>query len=262
MPLALIGGEEFSDGFEPFHARLAHDLIAHRSNGRELRVAFLPSCAADDGAATIEHWCRTAEARLTAEGVRVRSLPIADRERAADAELVGWLQQADWIYFGGGYPHVGMRILASTPALEAVRVAWRRGALVSGASAGAMLLCNRSWVITAEFEAAVTALPGGPEAGSGDMPAAAFIDGLGLLPATLCWPHMNLGFSLAWLRQGALPHGHTLVGLDEQTLIINTSGAWEVLGRGRARIVDPAYHAYDFVHGERIPASLLAGVSQ
>jgi len=154
VPLALIGGEEFSDGFEPFHARLAHDLIAHRSNGRELRVAFLPSCAADDGAATIEHWCRTAEARLSTEGVRVRSLPIADRERAADAELVGWLQQ------------------------------------------------------------------------------------------------------------GALPHAHTLVGLDEQTLIVNTSGAWEVLGRGRARIVDPAYHAYDFVHGERTPASLLAGVSQ
>ncbi len=260
MPIALIGGEEFADGFEDVHARLAHELIARKPNGRELRLAFLPTCAAGDGPASVERWCRTAEARLSAEGVRVRSLPIVDRRSAGDADLVAWLRQADWIYFGGGYPHVAIPILAGTPALEAVRAAWQSGALVAGASGGAMLLCSRAWVVTPELESAIDALRGQDESAA-HLPGVGFVDGIGLLPATLCWPHMNLGFSLAWLRQGALPPQHTLIGLDEQTAVVTRGGAWQVLGRGRARIVDPGYIVHDFVHGETIPAPVLSGAN-
>ena len=65
--LALIGGEEFSDAFEAIHA----GLTAERR--RKLRVAFLPTPAANDGIETVEHWCFLAREKLSVLGAIVDS---------------------------------------------------------------------------------------------------------------------------------------------------------------------------------------------
>src|SRR5512137_1882055 len=99
--LALIGGEEFSDGFEDVHASLLKD------TGRtQPRLVFLPTCAADDGDEAIEYWCNTAREQFTALGAIVETLRVIDRASADDVRYAQSIAEADLIYFGGGYPHV------------------------------------------------------------------------------------------------------------------------------------------------------------
>src|SRR5512137_375344 len=99
--LALIGGEEFADGFEDVHASLL------KETGRaQPRVVFLPTCAADDGAEAIEYWCNTPRE--------------IDQVSADDVHYAQVIADANLIYFGGGYPHVAMRVLPQTRVMAAL----------------------------------------------------------------------------------------------------------------------------------------------
>jgi cyanophycinase-like exopeptidase len=258
MPLALIGGEEFSDGFEDVHARLLEDVlrIKAQANGRDPQasVVFLPTCAADDGLETVHQWCERARERLSLPGARVEAIPIANRADAHDPAHVRALLAADWIYLGGGHPHVGMEILGNTPTLDAVLERYSRGALLSGASAGAMLLCARTWVITRELEASLLRLweLAGAES-EWDVPGPEFVDCLGLIPHALCWPHLNFMFSVKWLQAALLPPNLWMIGIDEQTALVNTRGAWEILGRGSVTLLSPDYQIWRYPACQTIP---------
>src|SRR6266508_4178218 len=132
--LALIGGEEFSDDFEEIHAGLVADL------GGKPRVAFLPTPAANDGIETVEHWCSLAREKLSALGAMVDTPRVVDRESANDSRYAQQIAEADWVYLGGGYAHVALPILQDTKVMEAILSTRERGALISGASAGAMMM--------------------------------------------------------------------------------------------------------------------------
>ena len=241
--IALIGGEEFADGFEEVHAQLAELASKDRQsqNGRALQVVFLPTCAAQDGPQVVEYWCDQARQRLGALGAEVAALPIVDRGSAEDPANARLIAAADWIYLGGGYPHVGLGILSGTRALDALYHTYRRGALISGASAGAMLLCDRSWVITPELDQSVTELfTQGADPDEWEIPIPPFTNCLGLVPGALCWPHLNQFFSMRWVERGMLPPGYTMLGVDEQTAIVSDdTTTWQVLGKGRAMVIDP-----------------------
>ncbi len=240
--LALIGGEEFADGFEDVHAELAKRAYRGRQsrNAHPLKIVYLPTCAAHDGPETVQYWCEQAQQRLLILDAQVSALKIVDRASADDPENAHQLAEADWVYIGGGYPHVGMQILSGTLALGALHQAHQRGALISGASAGAMLLGARSWVITPEMDGVVTALldqGGNPE--EVDIPLPPFVDCLAYVPGVLCWPHLNKFFALHWVEQGMLPPGCTMLGVDEQTAIVSEdTHNWQVLGRGRSVVID------------------------
>ncbi|MCI0519806.1 MAG: Type 1 glutamine amidotransferase-like domain-containing protein [Chloroflexi bacterium] len=250
-PLALIGGEEFADGFEAVHAELLR--LAPAPPGRPVQAVYLPTCAAHDGPETVASWCSLAKERLEAAGARLTPLVIVDRESANDAAHAAQIAAADCIYLGGGFPHTGMSILEGTLALDALRRAHQRGALLCGASAGAMLMCSRSWIITPELDAAYGALL----SGEGDMaqielPLPPPLDCLGLIPRSVCWPHLNQLFSLRWLQAGLLPPGHTLLGVDEQTALVqDAQGECRVLGRGRALIVKDDFSIQEHPEGSR-----------
>jgi cyanophycinase len=253
FPLALIGGEEFADGFEDVHARLAEIAVnsRDRSNGQPLKVVFLPTCAAHDGLETVEYWCEQARQRLGAQGAQVFALPVVDQTSANHPEHARRIAEADWVYIGGGYPHVGLGILAGTRALDALHQARRNGALIAGASAGAMLLCDRSWVITPEFDEAVTemiSMQANPD--ETELPMPPFLDCLGFLPGTLLWPHFNQFFSMKWIEGGIVPPGITVIGVDEQTAVVrNQEGSMQVLGKGRVVIIGPDLNQQVYLDG-------------
>jgi cyanophycinase len=254
MPLALIGGEEFADGFEDVHARLLEDVLRAKAKANggsgEATIAFLPTCAAHDGPQVVESWCDRARVRLGMDGARVLPLPIADRASANDPANVRALLSADWIYLGGGVPHVGMSILAGTPVLEAILERYARGALLAGASAGAMMLCARTWMITSEMQAEFeSVVRSGNRDTTPQLSAPSFIEGLNLIPQALCFPHFNVVPSSLWLQGAFLPPGLWMIGVDEQTALTNTRGQWEVLGRGSVALVSPEAHTW------RYPAS-------
>jgi cyanophycinase len=255
-PIALIGGEEFADGFEDVHANLLE--LARpsgtRANGRPVRVVFLPTCASEDGPETVTYWCEEAQRRLGTLGAKVIAARVVDRTSADDPENARLIAEADWVYIGGGYPHVGMRILSGTRSLQALQAARQRGALIAGASAGAMMLGARSWVITPELDAAVTEIfSKGTGVSEWDLPLPPSLECLGFVPRSMCWPHANQLFSMKWLKNGLLPPGHFVIGIDEQTALVHTStNGWEVLGRGKAILVDDRYQIRELPAGSQL----------
>ena len=205
--LALIGGEEFSDGFEDVHASLL------KETGRaQPHLVFLPTCAADDGDEAIEYWCNTAREKFTALGAIVETPRVIDRASADDVHYAQLIAEADVIYFGGGYPHVAMRILPNTRVLAALQDALQRGVLIAGSSGGALLLGARSEVVTPELAAEIGRVweHGAPP--DWDPPLTEIIDCLGWVSHGFCAPHFNRVFPWKWLERGVLTDNGSLSG--------------------------------------------------
>lgn len=254
--LVLIGGEEFADGFEEIHAHLATLLRGQRGlrDSDPLKVVFLPTCAADDGPDVVDYWCNLATQRLEAAGCSVLAPHLVDHTLAQDSNLAAAIAAADWIYLGGGYPHVGMRVLSGTLALRAIQAALQSGAMVAGASAGAMMLCAHSWVNTPEFSATIhQIMAAGSVSFDGEIPLPPPLDCLGWLPRSMCWPHTNRLFAMKWVGDGLLPKGHLLIGIDEQTALIVRGSGGLVLGRGRVFLVNDSLQMRTFTDGMHVP---------
>lgn len=234
MNLSLIGGEEFADGFEDVHV----DLLA-RVGGRKSRGVFLVTAAAEDGPNTIAYWRELAMQRLTATGASVTAPPIVDAASAADPANVRQIEEADWIYLGGGKPHVALGILNGTPALAAILHAAEAGKLLLGASAGAMMMCQQSFVLT---EAAMTAYQAAlrhPQ--PGQVAALPVLPCLNLVSGTICAPHFDRSYARQ-MEIGIRSYGLTVLGIDEQTAMITgaADGQWQVFGRGAVTVLTPA----------------------
>jgi cyanophycinase-like exopeptidase len=69
----------------------------------------------------------------------------------------------------------------------------------------------------------------------------------------MCWPHANRLFSIRWIQNGLLPPGHFVIGIDEQTALVNTGiDGWEVLGRGKVTLVDDHYQVRELPAGTQL----------
>jgi cyanophycinase len=231
--LALIGGEEFADGFEDVHASLLRD------TGRvQPRLVFLPTCAADDGAEAIEYWCKTAREKFTALGAIVETPRVIDHASADDPQHAQMIAEADMIYFGGGYPHVAMRILPNTRVLAALQGALQRGVLIAGSSGGAMLLGARSEVVTPELAEEIGRVWENGTPPDWDPPLPELIGCLGWVANSFCAPHFDRVFTWKWLEHGILRDNDVLIGIDEQTALVSQADQqWQVRGHGGVTLI-------------------------
>ncbi|MDQ2964465.1 MAG: Type 1 glutamine amidotransferase-like domain-containing protein, partial [Chloroflexota bacterium] len=160
---------------------------------------------------------------------RVEAALVVSRDKAEDPALAALLAAADLIYFPGGHPDLIPPMLDGTLAWRSINAALARGAVLAGASAGAMALAEQTWT------------PMG------------FQPGLKLLPGLIVVPHFAMFESNldAWATAiGELDAARLgRLGLDERTGVISTAGAagpWQVVGEGRA-------HWFPF-DGERVVA--------
>ncbi len=246
--IALIGGQTFTEGFEEVHIRLIDLARSMRTNpdDRPVHVVYLTTCASHDGVERVDFLRERAKKNLGSMGVKVSTPRVIDHQSANDTECARIISEADWIYFSGGHPHIGMRILTGSRVLEAVLTAFKRGVLISGSSAGAMILCRHSIVITPDMNAKIENIIKRGE-GHSDwlIPPPPIEKCLGLVPRSMCWPHMNQFFSVNWIRS-LLPHGHRFIGIDEQTAAVkNTTGRWQVWGRGKVMVgTHHTHHEY------------------
>ena len=144
-PIALHGGGEYLAGDDRTIAALL-DLVP--DTGRPIRIAVVPTAAArgrpdlagGNGVAAFRRVAGAADRAADAEIVSV-----VDAASAADASLAGRLRDADVIAFPGGDPDLIPTLLAGSPAWAAITDAWERGAVLAGASAGAMALGPWTW---------------------------------------------------------------------------------------------------------------------
>jgi cyanophycinase len=204
--LLLEGGAEFGGRMaDPDRRALA------LAGGAEARVCILPTAAAPD------HNERRAGQNGTrwfsALGARqITVLPVLDRASADLPALAAEIRRSRLIYLLGGFTHYLGQSLAGSLCLAELRAAHAAGAVIAGSSAGAMVLCEYYY---------------NPE-------SRAVEKGWGFVPNACVIPHHNT-FGQGWAARLAAPlPGVILVGIDEQTGLINDGpgGQWSVSGKG------------------------------
>jgi cyanophycinase len=150
---------------------------------------------------------------------------VLRRDDAREPKRIDALRDVDWVYFSGGRPQHAINVLAGTPFWDQVLSLHRDGAVLAGASAGAMMLGEKSYAPD-DFDAA-----GLPQRVS-------VRDGLGVLGGHFVVPHFDLLSLLPpenvqeWIA--VWPLGLRGIGIDEDTAVVEGTNGWTVRGRGRA----------------------------
>ena len=185
------------------------------AGGYDAALSILPTAAAPDhnhqrAGQNGRRWFESLGAR------QVAVLPVIDRASADSPENAAAIQNSRLVYLLGGFTHFLGQTLSGSRCSQAMNSAFQAGAVIAGSSAGAMVLCQYYFH------------PG----------HASVVEGLNFLPGTCFLPHHNT-FGQGWAAQLAkLLPGQVLIGVDEQTGILNdgVDGAWRVYGKGAATI--------------------------
>lgn len=215
-PLALVGSGEYL----PVMAGVEAMLLA----GRAPRYVQIPTAAAPEGEQSLRRWLDLGAAQ--ADRLSVEQIPVVarDHEEADSPELAALVAGAGLIYLSGGNPAYLAKTLRGTQVFDAVVAAWQSGAALAGCSAGAIALTG--WVPS------FRALDRDPD------------PGLGILPQLRVLPHFDkmLGWVPDLLTRAVMrpPAGTTVIGIDEETAIVDMTGAghtWQVHGRQQAWVL-------------------------
>ena len=203
--LVLEGGSEFGGRMrEP-------DLRAiELAGGFDAPIRIIPTAAAPDN--NHQRAGNNGIRWFQSLGVKdVLSVSLLSKIRAEDKNIAQALRDAKLIYILGGFPHYLGQTLLGSLAWDAVLEAYQNGAVIAGSSAGAMVMCQHYY----------------------DPDRKRLHEGLNLMPHSLVLPHHNT-FGKSWAPQllKKLPEA-TLIGIDEQTGMINDgeNNSWNVYGR-------------------------------
>jgi cyanophycinase len=200
--LALVGGNEWQD-------KCSFDRgLLEASGGTEVLV--LPTAAAyEHPARAVEH----ARQWFESLGGTVQGLDVLRRQDAENEGNAAAVRAARFVYLSGGSPMHVQSVLKDSPVWDALVEAWDSGAVLAGASAGAMVLCDPMV----------------------DPRGGAFTLGLGLVEQVALIPHHE-----EWDEDQArrtielAPTGLPVVGIDTQTALIrDVDGSWRTEGAGR-----------------------------
>jgi len=200
--LALVGGNEWQE-------KCTFDRgLLEASGGNEVLV--LPTAAAyEHPQRAVEH----ATKWFGSLGGTVRGLDVLRRSDAEDEANAAAVRAAKFVYLSGGSPMHLRSVLKDSPLWDALVEAWDAGAVLAGASAGAMVLCDPMV----------------------DPRGGAFTLGLGLVEQVALIPHHE-----EWDEDQArrtielAPPGLPVVGIDTQTALIrDPAGSWRTEGSGR-----------------------------
>jgi cyanophycinase-like exopeptidase len=215
-PVALHGGGEFLPGDEPSLRALLE--LAPRVSGT-VRVAVVPTAAARGRPGLAASNGIDAFRRVAADldiPILAEAVPVVDAASAADPSLADRLAAATLLYLPGGDPDLIPKLYPGSPAWIATLRAWTGGAVLAGASAGAMALAAWTWT---------------PAGGA---------EGLGIVPGVSVAPHADAAsWDQALARYGAaVPADLGFIGVAERTAVLVPSTAgepWRVVGQGEAR---------------------------
>lgn len=216
--LMLIGG-----GDKP---RAAMEKFVELAGGKDGPIVVIPTASEEPD--TNEYYTNLFTKDYGSTDVVV--LPIKTKADANLPELVAAAKRARGIFFGGGDQVRIINALAGTPVLDALREAYRKGAVVGGTSAG--LACQSEIMITGEGDFKVIRTR-----------SVEVVEGLGFVRNDvvvdqhfIARQRQNRLFSVV------LEHpGHLGIGVDEDTAIwVRPDDTFEVIGTGSVMVFDPA----------------------
>lgn len=204
--LCLQGGGEFSSGCRDMDA----DLLA-RADGPVV-VTALAGAVGREYATANDHGVR----HFRALGAEVTAAPDVreDPQGALDA-----LRRARLLVLPGGSPSRLLQLLQGTPVGQVVTDLLADGGVVSGSSAGAMVLCG--WTVL-------------PDRGP------AVVPGLGLVGRALVLPHWSGPTGRdGWLAaiRAAVPGDTRVLGVPEESGLVLRDGTLTAVGRAGSEVV-------------------------
>ena len=206
--LALVGGNEFRRDCDAMDKTLVEIM------GVGARLVIIPTAATNEnpyvaGENGIRHFRRL--------GAHPDKL-LVDEDNANMQDMAAVLDKFQAVYFTGGDPVYLLETLRGSKAWNAVQGIYARGGLITGSSAGAMVLGGLMWKF------------------------GEWVPGLGLAPRLAVLPH-HATMSARWdaARMAALlpsgASGISLVGIDEATALLLPEG--RVLGVGQVTLYTP-----------------------
>jgi len=215
-PVALVGAGEFLEPMAEFDAGLL------TATGRvRPRVAILPTASYPDGEEVFQRWARMGVSHFSGLGAEVEPVLVRDRSGAEDRAAAQAIDEADLIYLSGGKPSYLMDVLDGTAVGRALATAHQRGSVLAGCSAGAMVLAGHAF----DFRIRLMPWPLRWRSGLG------FVPGASVIPHYDLWPE-----PMTALIALQAPRGSRVLGIDEETALVGSGGAWQVHGRSRVTV--------------------------
>lgn len=236
--LIAIGGAEDKVG-----DRAVLSEVVARAGGPNATIALFPTASSIPG-----ELAEMYEQIFRSMGATVRTVWIKTRADAETAENLKMLEGATAIFFTGGAQGRIVTLLGGTPLAQAIRRAYRAGALVAGTSAGASVVCDHMIVQGQKGYApkrrSVTLAPG-----------------LGLTKRLVIDQHFAQRHRIGRLFAAVALNPFLLgVGIDEDTgVVIDWKNQMEVVGRGTVTVIDGAKLHHTDIHEthDSEPAALL-----
>jgi len=131
MSLVLFGSGEFTENVNDIDEYLI-------TKYKPKNVAVIPTAAGQE--ADVEKWIDMAKTHYGKFNLPVIPIEIFNKTQANDRHLVNLLADADWIFFSGGSPNYLIETLRGSLLWDEVIEKYNKGALLSGSSAGAMVM--------------------------------------------------------------------------------------------------------------------------
>ena len=227
-PLILAGSGEYTPTME-----VVDRYLLAACDGRP--VLLIATACAQEGDERMTWWEELGVAHFRRLGVEALPLRIRDRSEADRPEHAERIAAAGLVWFSGGSAVYLAQAFERTRSWRALEAANRRGAGVAGASGGL-------GVLNADAPSPWPDAPPGPTA-------------LGLAAPVRAMAHFDRMEARRpeFLERivSSLQPGQTAVGVDEDTAVVWTEGAWRVMGHKRV-VVFQAGQRLVFGTGDRV----------
>lgn len=222
--LALVGSGEYTAAMEP----VDRELLTALGGAERARVVVLPTASGLEPGMPAE-WNARGVAHFERLGAQVTPVPLITRDDAHRPEIVAALADANFFYLSGGNPQYAVETWRDTPAWQTLVARYQAGAVVAGCSAGAMMLGGTTLNIRSLIREG----------------AQAWRPALGLAAPLVTLPHFDrmAQFMPAGQLQELLssaPQGTILIGVDEDTALIQRATGWQALGRQSVTVFGPS----------------------
>ncbi len=207
--LALVGSGEYLPPMDPVDRYLLSCLPS------PAQVVCLATAAGTEGSERLGYWDNLGVGHFKGLGASVEALPVYDRRSAEDPAYAERIRQANFVYLSGGKPTYLHATLVGTPTWQAILDVLRRGGVVAGCSAGAMIFGAR--IPTSIF-------------------SSNWQEAFGLLEGTFVIPHFDEMPAIMMNNLPALVGDKIMIGVEGNTALLCGPEGLQVIGSGSVTI--------------------------
>lgn len=173
----------------------------------EPRVVCVPAAAGREGDRMIDDWMERGVEHFGKLGADADGARVWDDASANDEALAAKVAAADLVYLSGGKPGYLYSVLDASLVWDAILDVTRRGGLLVGCSAGAMIQGEVFMGFTGSSS------------------------GFGLWPGVQVIPHFDeIPGPVAATMRRAAGKQRTVIGVNGNTAMVSTGGSYRVLG--------------------------------